>query len=409
LDHTENYIKTMLSFAQFNEAALTKNTHMVHLEDGLLKSESGNILVAGILEEILEKLKPAGKSTAEVSVKWDGSPAIVFGTDPSNKKFFVGTKAALSKNSKACYSDADVDKYYGDKPALNKLLKASLKYLSKIKKGKGVYQGDLMFADNIKKKKKIDGETNVIFKPNTIVYAVPQSSKALYATLDKAKYGIVIHTVYSGSLTLSNMVSSFNVKMSDFKTNSDVWFDDAFIKDSSAALFSKAEGAELSKLIASLRKTSTAKAIKKLNDLKAIPIIEKFLVRSAIEQKFSYNLKEQLKFMEVWIRSTGETEAMKLKSEAGQQKKRDQYNTVADMTQSDPDLITLVDAQLTVIKAKKIIMDKLNQIGNMSTFIEKGDGFEVTTPEGFCAISAERGVFKIVDRLNFSAVNATSH
>lgn len=399
----------MKSFAQFTEAALTKNTHMVHLEDGLLKSANGNTVVADILDEILETLKPASKSSTQVSVKWDGSPAIVFGTDPSNKKFFVGTKAALSKNPKACYTNADVDTYYGDKPALNKLLKESLKYLSKIHKGKGVYQGDLMFADSIKKKKKINNETNIIFKPNTIVYAVPQSSKELYATLDKAKYGIVIHTVYGGSSTLSSMGSSFDVKMSNFKKSRDVWFDDAFIKDSSAALFTKSEGTELSKLISELRKASTASAIKKLGDMKAIPIIEKFLVRSAIEQKFSYNLKEQLAHMREWLRSTGQVESTKLKSEAGRQKKLDLYNTLAEMTQNDPDLIVLVAAQITVIKAKKLIMDKLNSIGNMSTFIEKGDGFAVTTPEGFCAISAKNGVYKIVDRLNFSAVNAMSH
>ena len=32
-----------------------------------------------------------------ITVKWDGAPAIFAGTNPENKKFFVGTKGVFAK------------------------------------------------------------------------------------------------------------------------------------------------------------------------------------------------------------------------------------------------------------------------------------------------------------------------
>ena len=78
-------------------------------------------------DDLVETFSSAPKGNKNITTKWDGSPAVVFGTDPSNGKFFVGTKAAFSKNSKACYSVADVKKYYDGE--LASVLKDSLVYL----------------------------------------------------------------------------------------------------------------------------------------------------------------------------------------------------------------------------------------------------------------------------------------
>ena len=63
------------------------NTHLDHLED-LIFTGRGQLLNA--LREIY--------SGVRLSVKWDGAPAIVFGTDPRNGKFFVGTKSVFNKS-----------------------------------------------------------------------------------------------------------------------------------------------------------------------------------------------------------------------------------------------------------------------------------------------------------------------
>ena len=49
-------------------------------------------------------LDGTGRSQTAVTVKWDGAPAVVCGTDPSDGKFFVVTKSVFAKDSKLCKS-----------------------------------------------------------------------------------------------------------------------------------------------------------------------------------------------------------------------------------------------------------------------------------------------------------------
>ena len=62
-----------------------KNKHIEHPEDTIL---TGDLSVLD-----------AFQSDNHYSVKIDGSPAIVWGTDPENGKFFVGTKSVLTRES----------------------------------------------------------------------------------------------------------------------------------------------------------------------------------------------------------------------------------------------------------------------------------------------------------------------
>jgi len=89
-----------------------KNTHLEHLEDNILNdgSQGGREAIA-FLRSLGEMLDRGGSET-RVTVKWDGAPAIICGIDPSNGKFFVGTKSVFNKTPKVSYSEQDVDKYY---------------------------------------------------------------------------------------------------------------------------------------------------------------------------------------------------------------------------------------------------------------------------------------------------------
>ena len=50
-----------------------------------------------------------GGADTRVTVKWDGSPAIICGINPENGRFFVGTKSVFNKvNPKISYSQEDV-------------------------------------------------------------------------------------------------------------------------------------------------------------------------------------------------------------------------------------------------------------------------------------------------------------
>ena len=89
--------------------AEAKNTHMEHIEDNVLNGgvdgarESMNFLRA-----LRDMLAGNAKSSVNVSVKWDGAPAIFAGTDPSDGKFFVAKKGIFNKNPKVYKTQEDI-------------------------------------------------------------------------------------------------------------------------------------------------------------------------------------------------------------------------------------------------------------------------------------------------------------
>ena len=60
-----------------------KNTHIEHPEDSILTGD------LSVLDWFLAE--------SHLSVKIDGAPAIVWGTDPATGTFFVGTKSVFNK------------------------------------------------------------------------------------------------------------------------------------------------------------------------------------------------------------------------------------------------------------------------------------------------------------------------
>ena len=121
-----------------------KNKHIEHPEDSIL---NGDLSVLNWFT-----------ADSHISVKIDGSPAIVWGTNPANNKFFVGTKSVFNKKLiKINHNHADVDRNHKGKVAdiLHKCLD-NLPFTDNI------YQGDYLGC----------GGTNS-FNPNTIRYDFP--------------------------------------------------------------------------------------------------------------------------------------------------------------------------------------------------------------------------------------------
>ena len=66
----------------------------------------------------------------------------------------------------------------------------------------------------------------------------------------------------------------------------------------------------------------------------------------------------------------------------------------------------IFDLQNFVITSKLIIINKLNKLSKIGTFVKTKSGFRVTNPEGFVAIDRmEGGAVKLVDRMEFSTNN----
>ena len=84
-----------------------KNTHLQHPEDSIL---AGDLSVLDWFSD---------SDFVDLSVKIDGCPAIVWGTDPANGEFFVGTKSVFNKKKiKINHSHEEIDANHSGEVAL---------------------------------------------------------------------------------------------------------------------------------------------------------------------------------------------------------------------------------------------------------------------------------------------------
>ena len=133
-----------------------KNLHITHPED---LTFDGKESVQNVIEVMRSAFNDYNQERNSITVKYDGAPSIVFGTDVTNKRFFVGTKSVFNKGiKKICYTNDCIDYYYSEKTNLRNILRLCLKYLPRVA---GVYQADFIGQG--------DGNTTT-FTPNTITY-----------------------------------------------------------------------------------------------------------------------------------------------------------------------------------------------------------------------------------------------
>lgn len=210
--------KTFLKEEINEEGASRQIKHLTHVEDRPLQNgEKGANHAIKSLSAAAEHIK-AGKKTSELTTKYDGSPAIVYGHHPSNGKFFVASKSAFNKTPKINYTTKDIEANHGHAPGLVNKLKDALKHLPKVTPKKGVYQGDMMFSDEDKKNEKGGG---VSFHPNPS--GLTYTAHGTHATsAKKAKIGVVTHLSYEGK-DATNLNASHEVDHENFNKHPDVF------------------------------------------------------------------------------------------------------------------------------------------------------------------------------------------
>ena len=121
-----------------------QNTHLQHPEDSILMGD------LSVLDWFTEP--------GHVSVKIDGCPAIVWGTDPQTKTFFVGTKAVFNKKKlRIAHSHDEIDLHY--EVEVRDILHACFDCLPRTD---SIIQGDFIG---------FGGDDT--YKPNVITYVFP--------------------------------------------------------------------------------------------------------------------------------------------------------------------------------------------------------------------------------------------
>jgi len=147
-----------------------KNTHLQHAEDSIL---TGDLSVLDWFT-----------AESHLSVKIDGAPAIVWGTNPANGKFFVGTKSVFNKvKIKINHSHDEIEQNHSGEVAI--ILHACFANLPRTNR---ILQGDFIG---------IGGDDT--YTPNTITYVFD----------DVIDQTIIIapHTIYTADKDLRDAVA----------------------------------------------------------------------------------------------------------------------------------------------------------------------------------------------------------
>jgi hypothetical protein len=399
-----------MNFKEFlSEAKEGKNVHLEHIEDEVL---NGGVVGArsaiNFLQSLRNMLAGNAESKVNITTKWDGAPAIFAGINPENGKFFVGTKSVFNKEAKLNYTYEDIDRNHSSE-GLNKKLKVALTYLPKLGI-KGVLQGDMMFTKGDIDKKVIDGESYIIFQPNTIVYAVPSDSKLARSMLD-AHIGIVFHTSYTGQ-TMESMKASFNIDIGRLSFTKDIWFRDASFTDASgSATFTDKETAAITSILS--KAGTTFQSIPSLL-LNRISTNDTILTYIKTFNNTKVRAGEQIRDTRLhtfelirWVEAKLNKDITDAKKQETKTKRIAEKTEIMRFFRANANqLKSIFDLQNYIVEAKLMIVRKLETIRSIGTFVKTDSGYRITAPEGFVAVDRLKGnAVKLVDRLEFSQAN----
>ena len=364
----------MFSFKGFTTQ--DRNTHLEHLEDDIInRGSKGGENALNFLRSVRNMLAGSSSKKVNMTVKWDGAPAIICGINPENGKFFVGTKSVFNKNPKVNYTNADISKNHSGELASK--LQIALKELKRLGI-KGVLQGDFLFSQSDLKKINLDGDDMISFTPNTITYAV-QANSNIGRQISRARMGIVFHTKYTGK-TLASMTAGFGT-VRGRATN--VFLASAGYKDVSGS--AKLTRNELAQFNAKLRMAEGSLS-------KAAPLLDKMSETSADGLGVGFRLKT---FFNHYIRNTQghmakvrnlvdmfreyyinivQAEIDARKTESGKKKYKDLLETnLKFIDRNKQSLYFAIASHVTLQNAKNFLVNKLSEIQSIGHFLRTPD------------------------------------
>jgi hypothetical protein len=182
-----------MKILEFIEYLNESITHIEHPEDLVFSQGSEGALI-GIqsIEEVIARPK-------QITIKWDGFPALVFGRNPQGQLIVVDKHmftrkdgAALNITSAKKFQEYDVARGANRTDLWQKITALWDGFEQAVPVGmSGYYWGDLLWTGTPPIK---DGE--FVFKPNTVLYQVPAVSE-LGERIASSDGGIVIHQYFA--------------------------------------------------------------------------------------------------------------------------------------------------------------------------------------------------------------------
>ena len=330
-----------------------------------------------------------GKDTKDITIKWDGSPAVIFGRD-ENGDFILTDKGGFSAkgyDGKA-KSGKDLEKMFLDRLKGREDVNGSYAKFAKSmgsifdifeksvpKTIKGYFKGDLLYQST---PELVNG--NYVFKPNITTYAVSKSSE-LGNKIGKSKVGVVIHRFMD---TTGNETGIKDIKQYGFSDKAGLLvvppisvtappkINTSAVKSVMSDIKSKA-----SNINSVLDKsTLSSKKISDLPDLMYKYNNSKVGNTKNLGQDFAQFVEKE---------SLSGSKKANLQSYIDQNKETiiDVFTIVSNIMEIKNDIVKQLDAQDSGVKAN---------IGD----IEGGEGYVISNP---------KGTVKLVNRAGFTAAN----
>ena len=197
-----------MRFFEFNKKQgqpLTEGARIEHLEDLVFRENPPSKGASRALQSLIN-MEQGGHT--DVTVKWDGSPAVIFGRDEDGAFIFTDKSGFTAKgyDGKA-KSEKDVETMLKNRPGYAKNpegygvlignMKSAYTAFEKAtpKDFRGFFKGDMLYFTQ----PTTDG-TDYVFKPNIVEYMVAQKSE-LGKQIGLSSVGIVIHREVSADGT----------------------------------------------------------------------------------------------------------------------------------------------------------------------------------------------------------------
>lgn len=401
---------------------LQNSAHTTHLEDLVLAGPSGIDYLLETMQSIQDTL---GGHTAEadraLSTKIDGAPSAIIGKDlgPLKGYFVAVAKSFIGKKSwekvKVIQTPKQADELYPEIPDLTDKLKDLLKYGSKlpIKSGE-VWRGDFLYSKADVKTVVVDGREHFLFQPNTLAYAVPVDSEA-GKSVAASKIGIIWHTFYKGT-DLLDLVTSYDTGDKDFSAVKEIFATDPTIENvAGRATFTKEQTSYFKAIQAECEQLgSTLKADQDYEEfLSAKTFItgmfmpfQNTMVRQGKADVVPTEFVEEFK---KWLTEKTQKKIDGLKTDSGRSKARAKLEEIFTTLDTKANMLkTFLDLINNIVDVKKMVISKLSEAGQLSTFYRKSDSKDnlvPTTHEGFVISDQSGNIVKLVDRAEFSYLN----
>tara|TARA_B100001287_G_scaffold236458_1_gene209058 strand:+ start:1018 stop:2157 length:1140 start_codon:yes stop_codon:yes gene_type:complete len=191
---------------------IVESARIQHAEDLILFQGHQGALKA------IDMLKDIAGGKQGVSIKWDGSPAVVFGFNPNNEFIFTDKAGFNAKNYDGKSTNADdLESMIMNRVKDESKRKSYAQYSMKMKqafptvlksmpdKFQGYFVGDMLYFQQPQKQ-----GSRYVFKPNVVEYSVDANSE-IGKRIGNSRVGVVIHHTMNeqGSISPLNDTTMF--------------------------------------------------------------------------------------------------------------------------------------------------------------------------------------------------------